>query len=227
MTLLASLSAGFRPLGRLVLPLLLIAPLAAFTSGERLFAPSADLWERWETHDPASTAQIDFSAWDSFVKRNVVVGSDGVHRLDYAALAASCRAGTGCHHRRPRQSPDQLLCQERAIRLLGQPLQRGDREGDPRPLPGGLDPGCRYLARPLRQWPLGQGACERGRRGADPQRNRASHPAADLARPAGALCGELRVDRLSQSGHRGLHRQRPGGAAGRGGAQLRQRPARA
>lgn len=86
---LAWFSAGLRPLGRVVLPLVLIAPLAAFTSGERLFAPSADLWDRWEAHDPASTAQIDFSAWDSFVKRNVVVGGDGVHRLDYAGLAAT------------------------------------------------------------------------------------------------------------------------------------------
>lgn len=92
MTLLASLSAGFRPIGRLVLPLFLIVPLAAFTSGERLFAPSADLWERWEAHDPASTEQIDFSAWDSFVKRNVVVGGDGVNRLDYAGLAATAGA---------------------------------------------------------------------------------------------------------------------------------------
>ncbi|HIC81579.1 MAG TPA: DUF547 domain-containing protein [Kiloniellaceae bacterium] len=63
-------------------------PLAAFTSAERLFAPSADLWPRWEQHDPASEAVIDFTAWDAFLKAHVQVGDDGVHRLDYGRLAA-------------------------------------------------------------------------------------------------------------------------------------------
>ena len=89
MTLFAAFFAGLRPLGRLLLPIVLVVPLAGFTTAERLFAPSADLWERWENHNPDSTAQIDFSAWDSFVKRHVRTGSDGVNRLDYATLAAN------------------------------------------------------------------------------------------------------------------------------------------
>ncbi|WP_422367096.1 DUF547 domain-containing protein [Pelagibius sp.] len=67
---------------------MLILPLAGFTSAERLFAPSSDLWPRWERHSPASPNEIDFSAWDAFLKRNVVIGSDGVHRVDYGAIAA-------------------------------------------------------------------------------------------------------------------------------------------
>ncbi len=67
---------------------LLILPLAAFTSAERLFAPSADLWPRWERHSPANDAEIDFTTWDGFLKRHVVVDAEGIHRLNYAAVAA-------------------------------------------------------------------------------------------------------------------------------------------
>ncbi len=91
MTYTAACYAGLRPLGRFFLPIVVILPLAGFTTGERLFAPSADLWPRWERHDPGSTAKIDFSAWSGFLARHVRSGSDGVNRLDYAALAASAK----------------------------------------------------------------------------------------------------------------------------------------
>ncbi len=80
-----------RRLGRVVLAAVVVLPLAAFTSAERLFAPSSDLWPRWEQHDPASAAVIDFTAWDAFLKVHVQVGDDGVHRLDYGNLAAGQR----------------------------------------------------------------------------------------------------------------------------------------
>ncbi len=71
---------------RLLLSFALIIPLSGFTSVENLFAPSADLWPRWERHDPNSTAKIDFSDWDGLLKRFVQVSSDGVNRVDYAAF---------------------------------------------------------------------------------------------------------------------------------------------
>ena len=72
---------------RVVLLLLLILPLAGFTSAERLFAPSADLWPRWQAHDPASTQAVDVAAWDALLGRVVVTGEDGINRVDYRALA--------------------------------------------------------------------------------------------------------------------------------------------
>lgn len=32
-------------------------------------APTADLWARWQKHDPASKVQIDHSAWNKFLKQ--------------------------------------------------------------------------------------------------------------------------------------------------------------
>ncbi|NIA67453.1 DUF547 domain-containing protein [Pelagibius litoralis] len=88
MQILTVFLSGLRPLVRLVLPVALVIPLAAFTSAERLFAPSSDLWPRWERHDPGNTAEIDFSAWDGFLKRHVTIDAVGVSRLDYGAVAA-------------------------------------------------------------------------------------------------------------------------------------------
>ncbi len=74
---------------RLVLLILLILPLGGFTSVERLFAPSAELWPRWERHDPASRESLDFAAWDALLQRVVVSGSDGITRVDYRSLVAA------------------------------------------------------------------------------------------------------------------------------------------
>lgn len=73
---------------RIVLPFVLIVPLTGFISVERLFAPSADLWPRWEQHNAASEARIDFSAWDDLLKRYVRISPDGVNRVDYAGFSA-------------------------------------------------------------------------------------------------------------------------------------------
>ena len=70
---------------------LLIVLLSGFGSGERLFAPDADLWERWQTYDPASTAVIDHSPWDGFLKRNVVDDPAGPDLVRYADVTAEDR----------------------------------------------------------------------------------------------------------------------------------------
>ncbi len=82
-------SSSIRAAKRVALSIVLIVPLTGFTSIENLFAPSADLWPRWERHDPGSNTRIDFSAWDGLLKRYVKASPDGVNRVDYAAFRAS------------------------------------------------------------------------------------------------------------------------------------------
>ena len=69
----------------------LVVPLGAISSIEALFAPRADLWERWTAHDPASTAVIDHAPWDQFLKAYVTPHADGVNRVAYARVTAADR----------------------------------------------------------------------------------------------------------------------------------------
>ena len=68
-------------------------PLAGLTSLEALFAPSSDLWERWEAHDPKSTAEIDHQAWGKILETYLVASPDGVNRFNYSAVSAGDREG--------------------------------------------------------------------------------------------------------------------------------------
>ena len=70
-----------------VLALLLFLP--AFGSGERLFAPSSDLWKRWQKHDAGSTATVDHSAWTALLKKHLRPASKGVALLDYKGFAGA------------------------------------------------------------------------------------------------------------------------------------------
>ena len=50
-------------------------------------AAKAELWARWQKHDPASREQIDHGPWDRFLKRYVVTGDpSGIHRVRYQAV---------------------------------------------------------------------------------------------------------------------------------------------
>ena len=60
-------------------------PAAAF-SIEALFAPKAELWERWIANDPNATAGIDHGTWDRFLATYVSDGDDGVHRVAYGRV---------------------------------------------------------------------------------------------------------------------------------------------
>lgn len=77
---------------RLLLAVALFLPLAGLVSLERLFAPRAELWNRWATHDPASTQRVDHGAWDRLLKAYVAPGADGVNRVAYGRVAAPDRA---------------------------------------------------------------------------------------------------------------------------------------
>lgn len=46
-------------------------------------APAAELWPRWQAHDPAASASIDHRAWDGWLQRHVVAAADGINRVAY------------------------------------------------------------------------------------------------------------------------------------------------
>ena len=92
--------------------LLLIVLLSGFGSGERLFAPDADLWERWQAHDPASTSVINHSPWDGFLKRYVVADPEGANLVRYADVSTE----------------DRLLLDNYIAGLAGLPVSRYGRD---------------------------------------------------------------------------------------------------
>ncbi|MEM7022613.1 MAG: DUF547 domain-containing protein [Pseudomonadota bacterium] len=55
-------------------------------------APEAELWPRWEAHDPQSAATIDHGPWAQLLSRHIVAGTDGVNRVTYADFTPEERA---------------------------------------------------------------------------------------------------------------------------------------
>ena len=50
-------------------------------------APKAELWARWQKHDPANRKTIDHYAWDNFLKQYVVAPHpSGINRVRYQAV---------------------------------------------------------------------------------------------------------------------------------------------
>ena len=64
----------------------LTVSLSGFMALESLLAPRADLWARWESHDPTSTQTVDHAAWGEFLKTYVKFNSDGVNRIAYSTV---------------------------------------------------------------------------------------------------------------------------------------------
>ncbi len=80
-----------RALHRLVLAAALSFGLSGYKSVESLFAPSAELWERWTAHDPRSSQGIDHSAWDKILARYLQTSPGDINRFSYGAVTASDR----------------------------------------------------------------------------------------------------------------------------------------
>lgn len=56
-------------------------------------APGADLWPRWQKHDPAGAQKIDHSDWERFLKKYLVAPHpSGINRVRYGAVAPEDRA---------------------------------------------------------------------------------------------------------------------------------------
>ena len=50
-------------------------------------APKADLWPRWQKHDPSNSQKIDHGAWDRFLREFVVANHpSGINRVRYQAV---------------------------------------------------------------------------------------------------------------------------------------------
>ena len=76
---------------KIILGIVTFVFCTGFGSGERLFAPSADLWERWQVHDASSKAVIDHGVWNSLLMKLVVPGNDHLNRVRYGAATEADR----------------------------------------------------------------------------------------------------------------------------------------
>ena len=92
MTIQSAVAATGRLFAKAALAAGLVLGLGGFRSFEANFAPSSDLWERWQAHDAASTATIDVSIWDRLLKTYLQPAASGVDTFDYAAVTAEDRA---------------------------------------------------------------------------------------------------------------------------------------
>jgi Protein of unknown function, DUF547 len=82
--------------GKALIQIILVQSIAVFLT--LLFqpavhaAPKAELWSRWEKHDPASTQRIDHSLWEKFLKKNLVAPHpSGINRVRYASVVLEDR----------------------------------------------------------------------------------------------------------------------------------------
>ncbi len=63
-----------------------LAPRATRAAG-----PEADLWPRWEAHDPGSTARIDHAKWRRFLLAYLEADHNGINRVRYGAVSKTDR----------------------------------------------------------------------------------------------------------------------------------------
>ncbi len=68
---------------RAVVFLLVALGVSGFGRLESLFAPKAELWEKWTKHQSVSNPTVDHGAWDTFLKSYVSTHGDGVNRVAY------------------------------------------------------------------------------------------------------------------------------------------------
>ncbi|MDX1693708.1 MAG: DUF547 domain-containing protein [Ketobacteraceae bacterium] len=54
-------------------------------------APAADLWPRWQAHDPDSEEVVDHAEWTQFLDKYLSASADGIHLMDYAGVTAGDR----------------------------------------------------------------------------------------------------------------------------------------
>lgn len=60
-------------------------------SFEALFAPSPELWPRWQEHVRGSNRTVDHTTWDRLLKTYIVPGADGVNRFAYNRVSRDDR----------------------------------------------------------------------------------------------------------------------------------------
>ena len=68
---------------RLLVVVAVVVITTGFGSGERIFAPSSNLWERWQAHDDTNRQVIDHTVWDTLLKRFIAPGQARVALFNY------------------------------------------------------------------------------------------------------------------------------------------------
>jgi hypothetical protein len=76
---------------RLAVSAALLVSLTGLVFIERLFAPRAELWPRWQAHHPASTETIDHTAWQRILETYLSPGPDRVGRFAYGRVTPADR----------------------------------------------------------------------------------------------------------------------------------------
>jgi hypothetical protein len=73
---------------------------------ERIFVPRADLWPRWQQHNPADTRRIDHGAWHAFLGTYLdTKHPSGINRMNYARVTAEDRRALEEYLRRLAATP--------------------------------------------------------------------------------------------------------------------------
>jgi len=91
----------------MVLAAILLAQVGQADAGwERLFVPKADLWPRWQQHNPADTRRIDHGPWHAFLGKYVdTKHPSAINRVNYAAVTAEDRRSLEEYLRRLAATP--------------------------------------------------------------------------------------------------------------------------
>ncbi len=67
--------------------------MLVLSTGALVAAPQAELWPRWEAHDPTSAVEIDHTRWEALLDRYLVTDHpSGVNRVRYGQVSAEDRA---------------------------------------------------------------------------------------------------------------------------------------
>lgn len=75
--------------------LILAAAFAVLSAAAARAAPKAELWARWQAHDPASQRTVDHSPWQAFLDAYLVRDRDEISRVRYGAVTDADRTALG------------------------------------------------------------------------------------------------------------------------------------
>ena len=59
--------------------------------------PKAELWARWQAHDPTSAVRVDHGSWGRFLAHYLRVEPQGANRVDYARVTAADHVGLAAY----------------------------------------------------------------------------------------------------------------------------------
>ena len=76
-------------------------------------APSAELWERWQKHDPQSELQVNHAPWNQFLQKYLIAGENGINLVRYAQVTETDRKALDDYIRSLEQTPVSRLNRSR------------------------------------------------------------------------------------------------------------------